>query len=202
MYEIWYSPKKTHMSLISHIESALFEPLSSRGHIGGHSTTTWTTFQPILTPYTPGVYYGKHFTWYVHTACTFLNFMQGFKSAILAIFQFCQNGTFEPVHDIRNFFLPKTFFWSIMKMAIRKFFHNLSQGPPNPGFMQEKVQKGDFLKKDSRELKFFSCFRFLWISRRPGTLNWERVVFLLSKIIYRKCGLTLTSKKWRSKFQI
>ena len=40
-------------------------------------------------------------------------------------------------------------------MAIRNFFHNLSQGPPNPGFMQEKVQKGDFLKKDSQELFFF-----------------------------------------------
>ena len=25
------------------------------------------------------------------------NFMHGFKSAILAIFHFCQNGTFEPV---------------------------------------------------------------------------------------------------------
>ena len=23
----------------------------------------------------------------------------------------------------------------------------MSQGPPNPGFMQEKVQKGDLLKK-------------------------------------------------------
>ena len=53
----------------------------------------------------------------------------------------------------------------------------MSQGPPNPGFMQEKVQKGDFLKKDSRESKFFSCFRFLWISQRPGRLNWERVFF-------------------------
>ena len=91
-----------------------------------------------------------------------------------------------------KFFLPKTFFWSIMKIAITKFFHNLSQGPPNPEFMQEKVQKGDFLKKDSWELKFFSCFRFLWISRRSGTLNWERVVFLLSKIIYRKCEYLLT----------
>ena len=29
------------------------------------------------------------------------------------------------------------------------------QGPPNPGFMQEKVQKWDFLKKPSRELIFF-----------------------------------------------
>ena len=42
-----------------------------------------------------------------------------------------------------------------MKMAIRKNIHNLSQGPPNPGFMQEKVQKGDFLKKTSQELIFF-----------------------------------------------
>jgi hypothetical protein len=29
-------------------------------------------------------------------------------------------------------------------MAIRKNIHNMSQGQPNPGFMQEK---GDFLKK-------------------------------------------------------
>jgi hypothetical protein len=42
-----------------------------------------------------------------------------------------------------------------MKMAIRKNIHNLSQGPPNPGFMLKKVHKGDFLKKDSRELIFF-----------------------------------------------
>jgi hypothetical protein len=42
-----------------------------------------------------------------------------------------------------------------MKMGIRKNIHNLSQGLPNPGFIQEKVQKGDFLKKDSRESNFF-----------------------------------------------
>ena len=42
-----------------------------------------------------------------------------------------------------------------MKMANRKYFRNMSQGLPNPGFMQEKVQKGDFLKKPSRELNFF-----------------------------------------------
>ena len=40
----------------------------------------------------------------------FLNFMHRFKSAILAIFQFCQNGTFEPVHEIQKFFWPKAFF--------------------------------------------------------------------------------------------
>ena len=42
-----------------------------------------------------------------------------------------------------------------MKMGIRENIHNLSQGQPNQGFIQEKVQKGDFLKKDSRELFFF-----------------------------------------------
>ena len=42
-----------------------------------------------------------------------------------------------------------------MKMAIRIFFRIMTQGPPNPGFMQEKVQKGDFLKKPSRKLNIF-----------------------------------------------
>ena len=38
-----------------------------------------------------------------------LNFMHRFKSAILAIFPFCQIGTFEPVHEI-IFFGQKTSF--------------------------------------------------------------------------------------------
>ena len=40
-------------------------------------------------------------------------------------------------------------------MKIPVSIHNMPQGPPNPGFMQEKVQKGDFLKKPLRELNFF-----------------------------------------------
>ena len=72
----------------------------------------------------------------------------------------CQNGTYEPVHEIQKNFWPKAFFWSIMKMAIRKKNFNMTQGLPNPGFMQEKVQKGDFLKKPSRKLKNIFCFRF------------------------------------------
>ena len=119
----------------------------------------------------------------------FFNFMHGFKSAILAKMKNCQNGTFEPVHEIQKFFWPKVFFWSIMKVVIRNFFRIMSQGPPNPGFMQEKVQKGDFLKKPSWQLKFFCSFRFLWISRKPGKLNRKRLVFLLSKILYKKCDL-------------
>ena len=71
--------------------------------------------------------------------------MHRFKSAILAIFHFCQSGTFEPLHEIQKIFWPKVFFWSIMKVAISIFFRIMSQGPPNQGFMQEKVQKGDFL---------------------------------------------------------
>ena len=67
--------------------------------------------------------------------------MYRFKSAILEKLKNCQNGTFEPVHEIWNFFWPKVFFWSIMKMPIRKNIHNMPQGLPNPGFKQEKVQK-------------------------------------------------------------
>jgi hypothetical protein len=40
----------------------------------------------------------------------FFNLMQGFKSAILAIFHFWQNGTFEPLHEIQKTFLPKALF--------------------------------------------------------------------------------------------
>jgi hypothetical protein len=82
----------------------------------------------------------------------------GLKSILLEKLKNCQNGTFEAVHEIWNFLWPKAFFLSIMKMAIRKNFHKMSQGLPNPGFMQEKVQKGDFLKKPLRELIFFVSF--------------------------------------------
>ena len=42
--------------------------------------------------------------------------------------------------------------------AIIYFFHNMRQGMPNLGFMQEKVQNGDFLKVSSRKLKNYFCF--------------------------------------------
>ena len=47
-----------------------------------------------------------------------------------------------------------------MKIPIKKDIHNVPQGPPNPGFMQEKVQKGDFLKKPLQELIFFVVLGF------------------------------------------
>ena len=42
-----------------------------------------------------------------------------------------------------------------MNIAIRKNIHNTSQGPTHPGFMLEKVQKGDF-KKVLMRIEFFS----------------------------------------------
>jgi hypothetical protein len=51
-----------------------------------------------------------------------------------------------------------------MKMAIRKNIHimlNMSQGPPNQGFWQEKVKKRGFSKKALAGIYFFKCFRFL-----------------------------------------
>ena len=40
-------------------------------------------------------------------------------------------------------------------MPIRKNIHNMPQDLPNPGFMKEKVQKGDFLKKGLARIIFF-----------------------------------------------
>ena len=106
-----------------------------------------------------------------------------------SIFQFCQNGTFEPLHEIQIVFWPKAFFWSTMRMAIRKNIHNLSQGWPNPGFMQEKVHKGDFLKKDSGELIFvLFCFRFLWSPRAWNARLGVGIFFWLSKNLYSQCA--------------
>ena len=46
-----------------------------------------------------------------------LNSMHGFKSAILPELKNCQNGTFEPVDEIKKIFWPKHFFSSIVKMT-------------------------------------------------------------------------------------
>ena len=115
--------------------------------------------------------------WHFHNASKevfwpkkFLNFMHRFKSAILAIFSFCQNGTFESVHGIQNF-CPKDFFWGTMKVPFTKNIHKLFQGPPNPGFRSVKVQNGTFFKKDSRDFKNYFYLGFLWIPSKPGKQN-------------------------------
>jgi hypothetical protein len=45
-----------------------------------------------------------------------------------------------------------------MKVPYPKNIRNMSKGPPIPGFIQEKVQKGDFLKRTSRESKKIFLF--------------------------------------------
>ena len=78
------------------------------------------------------------------SVCTLTDLNPGFgiwfKSAILVIFPFCQNGTFEPMHEIQNFFGQKHSL-EHYENGDKKIFSNMFQGLPNPGFMQEKVQK-------------------------------------------------------------
>ena len=73
-----------------------------------------------------------------------LNSTHGFKSAILAKLKNCQNGTFEPMHEIQNFFWPKAFFWSIMKMAIRKKFKTCPRVRQIQDLCRKKYKKGIF----------------------------------------------------------
>ena len=74
-------------------------------------------------------------------------------------------------------------------MAVRKNIYNMPQGPPNPGFMQKKVQKGDFLKKDSRELKIFSQLV-------PGYAKSRIYAGKSTKWGFSKKGLTRIEKKF------
>ena len=115
--------------------------------------------------------------WHFHNASKvvfwlrkILNFMHGF---ILAKCKNCQNGTFEPVHEIQKKFWPRDFFWGIMKVPFTKIICNLFQGPPNPGFRSVKVQIDTFFKKDSRDLKNSFHLGFLWIPSKPGKQNWK-----------------------------
>ena len=97
--------------------------------------------------------------------------MHGFKSAILAIFPFCQNGTFKPVHEIQKNIWPNDFFWGIMKVPYTKNIRNLFKGPSNPGFRSVKVQTETFLKKDSRDFKNSFYLGFLWIPSKSRKQN-------------------------------
>ena len=97
--------------------------------------------------------------------------MHRFKSAILAIFKFWQNGTFEPKYGIQNFFGPKDFFCRVMKMTFTKNIPNMSQGQPNPGFRYLILVNWDFLKKDSQDFKNSFLFGFLWIPSKTGEQN-------------------------------
>ena len=84
----------------------------------------------------------------------------GSKVPFWLFFNFAKVALLNPCMKF-EFFLAKSFLLKHYENGKKNFFCNMSHGLTNPGFMQEKVQKGDFLKKPSRELNFFFCFRFL-----------------------------------------
>ena len=55
---------------------------------------------------------------------------------------------FEPVHEILKHY----------EYTNKKNIHTMPQGPPNPGFMQEKVQKKGFFKKAIARIEIFLLF--------------------------------------------
>ena len=69
--------------------------------------------------------------------------MHGFKSAILAIFHFCQNGTFEPVHEIQKIFWPKAFLIQINHewFGEQKSIGSLSWDAPHLLFSNKNMYK-------------------------------------------------------------
>ena len=119
----------------------------------------------------------------------FFNFTQGLKSVILAIFLFCQDGTFQPVHEIQICSCPKDFFWGIMKVPYTKNILNFFQGQPNPGFRSVKVQTETFLKKDSRDFKKYFYLGFLRMPSKPGKQNWKMPFFWVLIIVKKQCVL-------------
>jgi len=102
-------------------------------------------------------------------------FLNSMKGLIRTFWQSWQNGTFEPMHGIQKNFWPKDLFWSVMKMTFTKNIPNMSQDPPNPGFMYLNLENWDFLKKDSQDFKnscqfgFLFRFRFRFWAKRPGS---------------------------------
>ena len=84
--------------------------------------------------------------------------MHGFKSAILAIFHFCQNGTFEPVHEIQKFFLAKSILLKHYENGNKKIFSYHDPGSAKSRIYAGKSTKRGFSKKALTELEFLFLF--------------------------------------------
>ena len=94
------------------------------------------------------------------------NFMHRFKSAILAIFSFCQNGTFEPVHEIQIFFAHKTSFEALWKCHLQKIFITFSKVRQIQDLGQSKYKLRLFSKR-THEISKIIFLGFLWIPSQP-----------------------------------
>ena len=55
----------------------------------------------------------------------------------------------------KRFFGQKYSFEALRKCHLEKNIHNMPQGPPNPGFMQEKSTKRGFSKTAIMRIEFF-----------------------------------------------
>ena len=86
-----------------------------------------------------------------------------------------------------KFFLTKSILLKDYENAFKKKYSYMSQGPPNPGFMQEKVQKGDFRKKPWQELIFFVVLGSYESLEGAWNTKLEAASFLMSKILYKQC---------------
>ena len=89
----------------------------------------------------------------------------GSRGAILSIFPFSQNGTFETVHEIQIFGGPKVIFSeSLRKMARRFFLWHVSRSPKSRIYAGKGTKRG-FSKKALVRIFFCCCccFRCIWI---------------------------------------
>ena len=82
------------------------------------------------------------------------NLIHRFKSAILAIFQFCQNGTFEPVHEIR-FFLAKSILLKHYENGKKKkYLKHIPESAKSRIYSGKSTKRG-FSKKALSKIEIF-----------------------------------------------
>ena len=78
-----------------------------------------------------------------------------------------------------KFFLAKIIILKHYENGNKKKYSQLVKGSAKSRIYAGKSTKRGFSKKGLTRIKILFCFRFLWISWRPGKLDWERVFFLV-----------------------
>ena len=80
-----------------------------------------------------------------------------------------------------------TFIWSAKKMTFREFIQNMSKTLSKCLSKWIKVDKWDYLKNPSQELKSSFCLGFLWIPKKTGRQNWRGPIFLRFNLVKLQC---------------
>ena len=105
----------------------------------------------------------------------FLNSCEGFLRAKWHLLSPAWNFIFlDQIH---------TFIWSAKKMTFREFIQNMSKTLSKCLSKWIKVDKWDYLKNPSQELKSSFCLGFLWIPKKTGRQNWRGPIFLRFDLI-------------------